>query len=220
MDQGNAARSMHEISCLWKTGAYYAGIAGRALVAGGDDVILRWPPSKAELGETLLGAPWAWCGMRRPGGCAQIACRCGGNGGLSLRDPHLMRAVGVRYPPGSPARNARSGPAARGFLFTNPLVRFPAPHHGRRLAFSGVRRLRSGIEVNLPSLAALARNARSGPAARDLLFTNPLVRFPAPHHGRRLAFSGVRRWRSGIEANSARLATFARDARSAPGSLL
>jgi len=118
------------------------------------------------------------------------------------------------------ARNARSGPAARGLLFTNPLVRFPAPHHGRRLAFSGVRRWRSGIEVNLPSLAALARNARSGPAARDLLFTNPLVRFPAPHHGRRLAFSGVRRWRSGIEANSARLATFARDARSAPGSLL
>ena len=94
-----------------------------------------------------------------------------------------------------------------------------------------MRRWRSGIEANSarparnarsgPWSTRVHRNARSGPSARGLLvFTNPLVRFPAPHYDRRLAFRGVRRWRSGIEANSARPARNSRSGPSARGLLL
>ena len=36
------------------------------------------------LGESLLGAPWAWCGPRQEVSCSKTSpvCKCGGNGGL------------------------------------------------------------------------------------------------------------------------------------------
>lgn len=87
------------ISCLWKTRAYYEGIgAGPLLVAGGDDVIVRRPPSAAELNETFLGAPWAWCdyGGKAPRTCQRVACFCGGNGGFSLRSPAFVASRAPR----------------------------------------------------------------------------------------------------------------------------